>query len=84
MAEVQRFVGTMLFYESKDGPRVNARTAVAPLPWEIGKSAHGCRSLESIASASSLQFFALHGVGPKAMCDMREALESRGVPKLTD
>jgi hypothetical protein len=44
----------------------------------------GYSSLESIAGASKAQLLALHGVGPKAIRGLQEALESRGLPPLTE
>jgi hypothetical protein len=44
----------------------------------------GMHSLESFAGASASQLLALHGVGPKAIRTLQEALESRGLPALTE
>ncbi|HET9659079.1 MAG TPA: hypothetical protein VFP05_02040 [Thermomicrobiales bacterium] len=44
----------------------------------------GNRTLESVAGASQSQLLALHGVGPKAIRTLQEALESRGLPALTE
>ena len=41
-------------------------------------------TLESVAGASASQLLALHGVGPKAIRTLQEALESRGMPALTE
>jgi hypothetical protein len=45
---------------------------------------HGKLTLESVAGASVSQLIALHGVGPKAIRTLQEALESRGLPALTE
>lgn len=63
---------------------------VTPLPKGIGQPATrafalaGFTSLESIAGASRSHLIALHGVGPKAIRVLQEALESRGLPSLTE
>ena len=44
----------------------------------------GIHTLESVAGASASQLLALHGVGPKAIRTLQEALESRGLPALTE
>ena len=44
----------------------------------------GKHTLESVAGASASQLLALHGVGPKAIRTLQEALESRGMPALTE
>lgn len=43
----------------------------------------GFHTLESVAGASASQLLALHGLGPKAIRILQEALESRGLPALT-
>jgi hypothetical protein len=47
-------------------------------------AAVGVTSLDSVAGASASQLLALHGVGPKAIRTLQEALESRGMPALTE
>ncbi|MCO5222870.1 MAG: hypothetical protein M9947_15030 [Thermomicrobiales bacterium] len=61
-----------------------------PLPKGIGQPATsafalvGYNTLESIAGASASRLLALHGVGPKAIRILQEALESRGLPPLIE
>jgi hypothetical protein len=61
-----------------------------PLPAGIGRPATraltlaGYTTLESIAAAGRSQLLALHGVGPKAIRILQEALESRGLPTLIE
>ena len=61
-----------------------------PLPRGIGRPATSAfelaeySTLESMAGASQSQLLALHGVGPKAIRELQEALESRGLPALTE
>jgi len=44
----------------------------------------GFHPLESFAGASASHLLALHGVGPKAIRILDEALERRGLPALTE
>lgn len=56
---------------------------VGDLPNEIGKTAarelhiHGISSLEQVASRSKQELLAIHGVGPKAVRILGEALAER-------
>ncbi len=58
---------------------------VGDLPNDIGKtaarelSAHGIRSLKSAARCSEQELLTIHGVGPKAVRILREALAERGL-----
>lgn len=67
-----------------------AAQPVEPIVPGIGRPAtrafalEGCTTLESLAGASRSQLLALHGVGPKAIRVLQEALESRGLPALTE
>ncbi len=57
---------------------------VGDLPKEIGKpatralSAHGVTSLAQVATHSKGELLALHGVGPKAIRILDEALAAKG------
>jgi hypothetical protein len=44
----------------------------------------GFQTLDSFAGVSASQLLALHGVGPKAIRTVQEALERRGLPALTE
>jgi predicted flap endonuclease-1-like 5' DNA nuclease len=58
---------------------------VGDLPDEIGKTAarelsiNGITSLEQLASHSTKELLAIHGVGPKAIRILGEALAERGL-----
>jgi hypothetical protein len=58
---------------------------VGDLPNEIGKTAarelsyNGIASLEQVAAHSRKELLAIHGVGPKAIRILGEALEVRGL-----
>lgn len=58
---------------------------VGDLPDEIGKTAarvlalHGISSLERVADHSKKELLAVHGVGPKAIAILGEALAARGL-----
>lgn len=58
---------------------------VGDLPNEIGKTAarelslNGITSLEQVASRSTKELLAIHGVGPKAIRILGEALAARGL-----
>jgi hypothetical protein len=58
---------------------------VGDLPNEIGKTAarelsyNGVDSLEKVASHSKKELLAIHGVGPKAIRILGEALAARGL-----
>jgi predicted flap endonuclease-1-like 5' DNA nuclease len=58
---------------------------VGDLPNEIGKTAarelsiHGITSLEQVASHSAKELLAIHGVGPKAVRILGEALAQEGL-----
>jgi predicted flap endonuclease-1-like 5' DNA nuclease len=58
---------------------------VGDLPDAIGKTAarelssHGIRSLRQVADHSPAQLLAIHGVGPKAIRILGEALAERGL-----
>ncbi len=43
----------------------------------------GLTRLEQFAGRSARELLALHGVGPKAIRELRAALASRGLPPLT-
>jgi predicted flap endonuclease-1-like 5' DNA nuclease len=57
---------------------------VGDLPNEIGKtaarelSAHGVTSLTQVAARSKRELLAIHGVGPKAIRILGEALAAKG------
>ncbi len=57
---------------------------VGDLPDEIGKTAarelslHGITTLEAVARHSRQQLLAIHGVGPKAIRILSEALAAEG------
>jgi hypothetical protein len=73
----------------RDEPMTSEQPLATPLPKGIGRPAtsafelDGFATLESLAGASESHFLALHGVGPKAIRVLQEALESRGLPPLT-
>lgn len=81
------FVGTMFF--SDMGIFVD-RTNDETWPKAVGRpaisafEAAGYRSLDRLAGESMSKLLRLHGVGPKAIRVIRETLESRGLPPLTD
>ncbi|WP_052666794.1 helix-hairpin-helix domain-containing protein [Nitriliruptor alkaliphilus] len=58
---------------------------VGDLPGAIGKTAarelahHGITSLEQVAAHSQQELLAIHGVGPKAIRILGDALASRGL-----
>jgi len=58
---------------------------VGDLPHEIGKTAtrefalHGITSLEQVASHSKKELLAIHGVGPKAIAILADALAAKGL-----
>lgn len=58
---------------------------VGDLPDEIGKTAArelalaGITSLEAVAAHSEKELLAIHGVGPKAVRILHEALASKGL-----
>ncbi|QBI19952.1 hypothetical protein ER308_10525 [Egibacter rhizosphaerae] len=58
---------------------------VGDLPNEIGKTAarelsvHGITSLEQVARHSRKELLAIHGVGPKAVTILGEALAAQGL-----
>ena len=58
---------------------------VGDLPNEIGKTAarelsvHGITSLKRVSSHSERELLAIHGVGPKAVRILREALKKKGL-----
>lgn len=58
---------------------------VGDLPDEIGKTAarelalSGITSLEQVAALSEKELLAIHGVGPKAVRILGEALSARGL-----
>lgn len=58
---------------------------VGDLPHEIGKtaarelSANGITSLEQVARHSKKELLAIHGVGPKAIAILGEAMAARGL-----
>ncbi len=58
---------------------------VGDLPHEIGKTAarelavHGITSLSRVAKRSKKQLLAIHGVGPKAVRILGEALSQKGL-----
>ncbi|MBB0228164.1 helix-hairpin-helix domain-containing protein [Streptomyces calidiresistens] len=58
---------------------------VGDLPDGIGKTAarelslHGITSLERVAEHSRRELLAIHGVGPKAVAILGEALAARGL-----
>jgi len=58
---------------------------VGDLPNEIGKTAarelalNGITSLEQVAGRSRAELLAIHGVGPKAVAILAEALAARGL-----
>jgi hypothetical protein len=58
---------------------------VGDLPNEIGKTAarelslHGITSLEQVAAHSQKELLAIHGVGPKAVRILGEALVTKGL-----
>ena len=86
---MQWFVGTMLLSGTARDERMNQQDT-PPLPPGISRPASrafhdaGFRTLESFAGVSASQLLALHGVGPKAIRTIQEALESRGLPALTE
>jgi hypothetical protein len=58
---------------------------VGDLPNEIGKTAarelslHGISSLQQVAAHSKQELLAIHGVGPKAIAILGEALAEKGL-----
>jgi predicted flap endonuclease-1-like 5' DNA nuclease len=58
---------------------------VGDLPDAIGKTAarelslNGITSLKQVAARSERELLAIHGVGPKAIAILREALAARGL-----
>jgi hypothetical protein len=58
---------------------------VGDLPNEIGKTAarelalHGITSLRRVADHSKAELLAIHGVGPKAVAILGEALAAKGL-----
>jgi predicted flap endonuclease-1-like 5' DNA nuclease len=58
---------------------------VGDLPDAIGKTAarelslNGITSLKQVAAHSDKELLAIHGVGPKAIAILREALAARGL-----
>ena len=58
---------------------------VGDLPDEIGKTAarelssHGITSLQQVADHSKRELLAIHGVGPKAIAILGDALAARGL-----
>jgi len=58
---------------------------VGDLPNEIGKTAarelsyHGIGSLQEVAAHSKKELLAIHGVGPKAIRILGEALDAKGL-----
>lgn len=58
---------------------------VGDLPYGIGKTAsrvldlEGIRSLQEVAEHSRRELLALHGVGPKAIAILSEALAAQGL-----
>lgn len=58
---------------------------VGDLPDEIGKTAarelsvHGITSLERVAAHSRDELLTIHGVGPKAVGILADALEAKGL-----
>jgi hypothetical protein len=58
---------------------------VGDLPDAIGKtaarelSAHGITTLEQVAAHSKKELLAIHGVGPKAIAILGEALATKGL-----
>ena len=58
---------------------------VGDLPDEIGKtaarelSAHGITSLQQVAQHSKKELLAIHGVGPKAIAILSQALKAKGL-----
>ena len=58
---------------------------VGDLPGEIGKTAarelsrHGITSLQQIADHSKRELLAIHGVGPKAIAILGDALTANGL-----
>lgn len=58
---------------------------VGDLPDEIGKtaarelSAHGITSLDEVSRHSKAELLAIHGVGPKAVAILGDALAARGL-----
>jgi predicted flap endonuclease-1-like 5' DNA nuclease len=58
---------------------------VGDLPDEIGKTAarelsyNGINSLEQVAAHSKKELLAIHGVGPKAISILGEALAAKGL-----
>lgn len=58
---------------------------VGDLPDEIGKTAarelsvHGVTSLRQVADHSKKELLAIHGVGPKAIAILGEALAAKGL-----
>jgi hypothetical protein len=67
-----------------------SRSSQTPLPVGLSQpalrafAAANIHTLESVAGASASHLLALHGVGPKAIRTLQEALESRGLPALTE
>jgi predicted flap endonuclease-1-like 5' DNA nuclease len=63
---------------------------VGDLPDEIGKTAarelasNGITSLEQVAARSRDELLAIHGVGPKAIRILGEALAARGLAYAAD
>jgi predicted flap endonuclease-1-like 5' DNA nuclease len=80
-------------HETSEGIRDMATPDVRPvgdLPNEIGKTAarelsiHGIASLEQVAAHSRKELLAIHGVGPKAVRILGEALREKGLDFKTD
>jgi predicted flap endonuclease-1-like 5' DNA nuclease len=66
------------------GPTLDVRP-VGDLPDAIGKtaarelSAHGITTLAQVAAHSKSELLAIHGVGPKAIAILGEALAAKGL-----
>ena len=86
---MQWFVGTMLLSGTPRDERMSQQDT-PPLPPGLFRPSSralrhaGFQTLESFAGVSASQLLALHGVGPKAIRTIQEALESRGLPALTE
>ena len=63
----------------------STRTPPPPIPTSVGKpalralEAAGFRSLDQLTAMSAKELAALHGVGPKAILRLREALAKHGL-----
>jgi predicted flap endonuclease-1-like 5' DNA nuclease len=63
---------------------------VGDLPYEIGKTAarelslHGITSLKEVSAHTEKELLAIHGVGPKAIRILGEALAGKGLAFRSD